>query len=424
MSRDPIDISAAVVGGIFEFHVAGAKVARLQLCTGNVVVGGGRAHRRWTNRDGALVLTDKKGRSTCIFDRLSFNTSNKTITLEGRQVVPEGADEISARLEQVSLIDRLRNLPGDLAFEGEFGEELNNFIPYVHFLHRHGMLAGRRVITYAGMEPFYFFLDPSQLVTVQKQRRYISRRKAPIYYPNPSGLFARKKSIEWLPDYRTHLKGKATFDKPLLVIHNKFTPEWTGEPINYLPLDLLDYLFERLKRKYQIVFFEAARKADLDRGYSQDTQGFRDYSDVEVAQRHPEVLVFGDYLESSGKSYNSLKLEIFSNCHHFITVQGGNAHMCAAFPGSLVAIQHVLGREEIHAYGAGVFQYLSNPAPLYLIGRNSDAMFDIAGAFEDSVLIGDRVHLGAQGKTLYEKFNPWKWRDQPTGSDRVGPVSP
>ena len=60
-----------------------------------------------------------------------------------------------------SAIARLRET-GEIAYTGEFGAEITTFIPFVFWLKTRGMLSGRRVLTYAGMRPYYYFLDDAE----------------------------------------------------------------------------------------------------------------------------------------------------------------------------------------------------------------------------------------------------------------------
>lgn len=374
-----------------------------------------RNEARWRIDDGRLVILDVNNKPSCIFT--SRDVDGPSLGLSGQFLLKnDGPKHHLDELPPASQV--IGSLPDTLAFEGEFGEELNSFIPYVHWLYQNGELAGRKIATYAGMEPFYFFLDPQQLILRSLTRRYVAPNAAPPYYLHPSGLSAHRVGLEWAPDYRTKYATNFGFTKPLLVIHNKYTAEWEESPVNYFKSDTLDKIFRTLKDRYQIVFFEAARRADSEKGYSLDHQPLILYNDVEIARAHPEVLVFGDLLRQTPDSYNLLKLKIFSSCYHFITVQGGNAHMCALFPGSLVAIQHVKGGEEGHAYQNGIFQFLANPHPIYLIGRNGAALLEILAAFEDCTWIDDRVHLGTAGIALYERFNPRAWRSVPMAHGR------
>jgi hypothetical protein len=213
--------------------------------------------------------------------------------------------------------------------------------------------------------------------------------------------------MEWSPPYRKAYQEKVKFDKPILVVHNKYTTEWGGKPVNFLSLDTLDAIFSSYKDQFQIIFFESPRNSIVNSGYSKDHQKFIEYDDYKVALQHPEVIIFGDYVQKLGAKYNDLKLKVFSNTYHFITTQGGNSHMAALFPGSLVIILHVRGGETKVAYKNGVFQYLTNNTPSYFITKNSTDLLEACQSLTDAEVVAGRLLLGPRGVQLYKKFNPW-----------------
>lgn len=377
---------------------------------------GGYSHKNevyWGIENNNLVFFTEKKRRSCIFSLIVENKS-KLLNFSGRFLLKN--QSIIHRLEEVKTSKhRLDNLPDILQFRGEFGEEMNHFVPHIYWLYKNKYFnRERKIETYEGMAPFYFFLAPEQIKVVAEKRRYVSPRKAPSYYLHGSGLLAQQTGMELAPDYRNRFGCKFNTDKPILVIHNKYSIEWGGQPINYFDEPTLEHLFLTLKDKYQIIYFEAVSGSTNLRGYSFDFQDMLPYNDTEIARRHPDVWIFGDMLNGSEDSYNLLKLKIFSSCHFFITTQGGNSHMCALFPGSLVAILHKKGREDRHAYIRGTFQFLSNPSPIYLIGRDGETLREISSAFEDATFLNGRVHLGERGLDLYRRFNPSHWRHSST----------
>ena len=64
-------------------------------------------------------------------------------------------------------------IPELLEFTGEFGAEINSFVPFIYWLHLAGQMRERRIRTYHGMRPFYFFLDPAQIEEKSQPRHYV-----------------------------------------------------------------------------------------------------------------------------------------------------------------------------------------------------------------------------------------------------------
>jgi hypothetical protein len=90
------------------------------------------------------------------------------------------------------------------------------------------------------MRPFYFFLDPAQILEKSEPRTHVHPAQRPAWLPNRDDHRSRRNAFEVFPDYRARFGNRLfTADKPLLVVHNKFTQEWDRPPINFLSLELL-----------------------------------------------------------------------------------------------------------------------------------------------------------------------------------------
>jgi hypothetical protein len=124
------------------------------------------------------------------------------------------------------------DLPACLTFTGEFGAEVNSFVPFVHWLHQAGLMHGRRIRTYNGMRPFYFFLDAEQIEEVAHPRQYVFPQERPAWLPTRDDHMSVRSPFLMFPDYRKHFRdGMFDVGRPLLIVHNKVTPEWGRAPI-------------------------------------------------------------------------------------------------------------------------------------------------------------------------------------------------
>ena len=361
----------------------------------------------WTVDSEGLHLKDN-GKITQRLLPTVNSTKNLLRISDFQSALPE---DNSTQVREVVRASRLlTSIPSTIEFSGEFGEEVNSFIPYIYWLERSGEMHSRSILTFKGMEPFYYFLHPSQIQTKTVPREGIHAKHIPPYIRQASGLHSRGKlGMEWSPPYRDVFRDKISFEKPILVVHNKYSMEWGLDPINFINTETLDIIFEKYKDKYQIIFFEAARSTARTHGYSADHQQLLEYNDYEIARSHPEVIIFGDFLQRTRGNYNDLKLKIFSNTYHFITTQGGNAHMSALFPGSVVIILHIKGSESLGSYTKGIFQHLTEHTPHYLIAGDNPSLLNACEALSDSELINGRVLLGPKGIEMYKAHNPWTW---------------
>jgi len=277
------------------------------------------------------------------------------------------------------LLHRVRS-EGRIEYTGEYGDEVAAYIPLVSWLKQEGHLNDCQLVTYRGMRPYYFFLEEGQLAEKDEPRYWIPRRERE--WPTNDACFATLQP--WLrpPDYRQHYAARARlFDRPTLFIQNKFTVEWNRGPINYLPLLELDLLLNIARDRFQVVYSRpgAIRLSD---DYSHDHNAFCQYPDLNVIARFPEVLVLENMAQQEGRPYNEVKLEVLAGAHLFCAVQGGGAHLLAAFGNSLLAILHRRGAETRLAYERGPYTYLSPAPPKLIVARDDDQLREAIRTFE------------------------------------------
>ena len=105
--------------------------------------------------------------------------------------------------------------------------------------------------------------------------------------------------------------------------------------------------------------------------YVTDENSFCDYPDLPLVRGREGVLVLEDHCEATGADYNLTKLQILARTHHFAAVQGGGAHLLAYFGQSALLLLHLKGEEFPHAYQAGPYRYLAEPAPMLLLARDN-----------------------------------------------------
>jgi hypothetical protein len=247
-------------------------------------------------------------------------------------------------------------LPAQLCFEGEFGAEINSFVPFVHWLWAAGALGARQIVTYRGMTPFYGFLPQDQIIEQDIPRRYVPPQERPAWLPTRDDHGPRARTYELFPDYRA-LYANDLFvgdDRPLLVLHNKFCTEWGREPVNFLPLDLLAEVLVQLGERFRIIYSRPGI-APPGADYSADHQPDHDLGEREFLAAFPDVTIFEELAAQLAPAYgyNQLKLMLYANTYFHITTQGGNAHLAALFGGSLMLVYHLAGQELHHSYRAG-----------------------------------------------------------------------
>lgn len=300
------------------------------------------------------------------------------------------------------------DLPARLDFAGEFGAEINSFVPFVYWLHRAGLLRGRAIRTYQGMRPFYFFLSPGQIEEVVTPRQFVFPQNRPAWLPNRNDHRASRSPFEMFPDYRAHYRnGLFDVGKPLLVMHNKVTPEWGRPPINMLPVALLERLFDTLATDFHLVYLRPGLMG-TPHGYSADHQPDLPFDDLALLRRHPKVEVFDEMAASLAHAmpYNETKLRLYAHADFHITVQGGNAHLLSLFSGGLVAILHRAGQETRHSYARGHFTYAASPPPRWLICRSETELERCLPLFRDAAVVDGQVLLPPEHAATLRALSP------------------
>jgi hypothetical protein len=301
-----------------------------------------------------------------------------------------------------------RELPQRLDFVGEFGAEVNSFIPFVYFLHLNGRMEGRVVTTYAGMRVYYYFLDDRQIEFRDETRCYVPPGLRPFWLPNRDDHASVRTPFEVFPDYRAQFRsGMFAADRNLLVVHNKVTPEWGQAPVNMLSLDLLDRIFGVLGPLFRIVYLRPGLRG-TPAGYSGDHQPDLAFDDLALLRNHPDVVIFDDLSEAFAPdlSYNEVKLRLYADAHFHITVQGGNAHLLSLFKGGMVAIYHRAGQEIFHSYARGHFSYAASPPPLWLICRDAVELLGSLPLFRVARLAGDEIMLPGDEADVAAALSP------------------
>jgi hypothetical protein len=240
----------------------------------------------------------------------------------------------------------IANMTDIYEYTGEYGIEISTFIPYVYYLKRTGRFEGKRVLTYDGMQAYYFFLDAKEIMYKKGVRRYWlhpSMRQAwlPLVLKDEDKLYEDYNTPPpefMVPDYKTHygnfkLQGAS---KPIFVIQNKFTMEWGGVPISYITKETLQKVLPNLCEHFQVIYIRSNDLYDLP-GYSSDHNEayvFKlDEKDM-LRRDFPEVIVFEDMLEelTGAHDFNTLKAIVLANAEYVLTTLGGATFFSLAFP--------------------------------------------------------------------------------------------
>jgi hypothetical protein len=222
----------------------------------------------------------------------------------------------------------------------EFGYELVMMTPHAYYLHRHA--EGVQVSTINDMRPFYFFLDDEDFIS----NEYIDRKTTQYGAISGAGNCNTAdcdKPTEWeCPDYKSKFESvelKTNFEKPLLMISNKYTSEWDRPPTNFLSLQSLEMLFNGLSTEYDIIY-----NRPLTKNITEDNQDTFDLGDYELVRKYNNVHDINKLLEVEDYSFNELLLILLAKSENKISVQGGTS-IVSSLTGGLNFIYAERGNE-------------------------------------------------------------------------------
>lgn len=220
-----------------------------------------------------------------------------------------------------------------------FGEGVP--IAYGHHLNKSDFF----VQSLSQSKPFFYFLEDNQLDYITPNHNFGPGNRS-LYEKNfnPKQTFG---DIWVPPPFKEHY-GKLSpvkSEKPILVINNKYNPEWgIQRPFNFLPIEFLLSFFQKFSEKYQIYYirYNGGKQLDSDEGYYDDVPAYTDepYDDYEILKQFPNIITIYDFMEKYEKGFNESQLLMMSKAKHILTVNGGNAVLSAYFGDDVMIYGH------------------------------------------------------------------------------------
>lgn len=239
-------------------------------------------------------------------------------------------DTLRCQVQQLSYIwkdYRIRKPYKKLEFSGEFAPELQFVLPFAYWHYKNGTL--QTTVSARGTRELYFF-------SPDHQEKFDTRSNEGNYnFEMPRILYSQDYDMsKWtpVPLKETYRNDVYVYDKPVLVIANRFNSEWDGPPISYYSVELLSFMIEKLKSKYTIIY-NRPRPQHITMDNS-DIYDMDEFPWLKTA--HPEVILMEDlFQENRGKanSFNHLQLMVYANADHFISIHGGTATLASYFGG-------------------------------------------------------------------------------------------
>lgn len=239
-------------------------------------------------------------------------------------------DTFSCELVQLKYLakDYITKTPyKEIAFDGEFAPELQFVLPFAYWHYKNGTL--KKTISSKFTKEFYYF-------SPDHHEEFSTRTNQGNYnFEMPRILYSHDyKMSKWLPvPLKEHYKNDIyKYDKPTLIIANRYNMEWDGPPISFYSILQLDYIISKLKDKFTIIY-NRPRPENIT-GDNSEIYDLKEFEWLE--KEHPEVLLMEDLYKANKdkvNNFNHLQLMVYANSTHFISVHGGTAALASYFGG-------------------------------------------------------------------------------------------
>ncbi|MHA1696175.1 MAG: hypothetical protein ACTSUG_12970 [Candidatus Helarchaeota archaeon] len=203
----------------------------------------------------------------------------------------------------------------------EFGYELIQAIPWAYWLHQRGEL--EKTISCIDTSPLYYF-SPIHEEKYPKRNETVSLINN--YFPIKNIHVHNLDKSKWTPPPYKEIYQNDQFkwNKPTLVIANKYTIEWNEPPKNFYSIKMIKALLKYLTPNYQVIYNRAEHKTEESIVYNLKEKNI-------IRNEFSDVILFEDLLKNNSIGYNLLQLKVFSNCDYFITIQGGSSIISSFF---------------------------------------------------------------------------------------------
>ena len=136
-----------------------------------------------------------------------------------------------------------------VSFNGEFAPELQFALPFAYWHYKNGTLLKTQSSLYT-RELYFFSPQHEECFETRTNEGNYTLEITRILYSHDYDM------KKWLPvplkqQYRNNI---FVFDKPTLVIANRYNMEWDGPPISYFSKDMIAFLVETLSPYYTILY--------------------------------------------------------------------------------------------------------------------------------------------------------------------------
>ncbi len=214
-----------------------------------------------------------------------------------------------------------------ISFDGEFAPELQFALPHAYWHYKNGTL--KRTNSSKFTKELYFF-SPEHHECFDKRSN-----EGNYNFDTPRILYSHDYDMsKWaqVPLKETYKNDIYKYEKPTLIIANRYNMEWDGPPISFFSIEQLEFLILTLSPFYTIIY-NRPRPQNITSDNS-DIYDMEEYS--WLREKYPEVILMEDLYEKNegqAANFNHLQLMVYANAEKFISIHGGTATLASYFGG-------------------------------------------------------------------------------------------
>jgi len=246
-----------------------------------------------------------------------------------------------------------------ISYQGEFQQELCFVLPFAYWHYLNGTL--QKTISSKNTKELYFFSEDHEEIY---EKRVWQFNHSNFEFPNMTHCVSFNYS-KWaqVPLKKVFSNSIFSFEKPILIIANKYNIEWDNRPLNFIDKLTLEEIIKTYREKYQIIY-----NRPLVTEIISDNSEILDLDEFDwLREKYPEVLLMQDLFvrhRLAVNNYNHLQLLVYANCGHFISVHGGAAALSSYFGGTNIIYSNS-GIEHIFNEFTTIFPALSGARILH-----------------------------------------------------------
>ncbi|MES2826848.1 MAG: hypothetical protein V4687_01780 [Bacteroidota bacterium] len=218
------------------------------------------------------------------------------------------------------------------SFDGEFAPELQFALPFAYWHFLNGTLKTTRASTFT--KQLYFFSENHEEI-------FTTRTNEGNYnYEMPRILYSQDYDMKkWAQvPLKAHYGNEIyKFDKPILIIANRYNMEWDGPPISFFSMEMIEFFVKSLKDDFTIIY-----NRPRPQNITMDNSDIYDMNEYEwLEKEYPEVILMENlYKENKANAtnFNHLQMMVYANAENFLSIHGGTATLASYFGGNNIIL--------------------------------------------------------------------------------------